>query len=168
MRALGLDVVAGGRHEGLGTHNRIVPLGGAYLELLAVADAAQAAASPIGRAVAAADGLMGWAVAVPDADAEAARLELEVTTIAREGLTARLAGLAEAIADPSLPFFIARDVGVPDPGVAPGAGGIARLELRGDAGRLRAWLGGASLPVAVEPGPPAVVAVRLGDGRVIR
>jgi Glyoxalase-like domain len=74
MRTLGLDVVAGGRHEGLGTHNRIVPLGGAYLELLAVADAAQAAASPIGRAVAAADGLMGWAVAVPDADAEAAWL----------------------------------------------------------------------------------------------
>ncbi|HEY6653120.1 MAG TPA: VOC family protein, partial [Solirubrobacterales bacterium] len=35
---LGLSVVPGGRHEGHGTHNRIVPLGGGYLELMAVAD----------------------------------------------------------------------------------------------------------------------------------
>jgi hypothetical protein len=34
-RELGLAVHGGGRHEGLGTHNRIVPLGGGYLELLA-------------------------------------------------------------------------------------------------------------------------------------
>ena len=34
---LGLTAVAGGRHEGVGTHNRIVPLGDGYLELLASA-----------------------------------------------------------------------------------------------------------------------------------
>jgi Glyoxalase-like domain len=168
MRALGLDVVPGGRHEGLGTHNRIVPLGGGYIELLAVADAAEAAASAIGRAVAAADGLMGWAVAVPDVAAEAARLGLEVTTIARQGLTARLVGVAEAMADPSLPFFIERDPGIRDPGAAGTPRGIAALELRGDAERLDARLGGAQLPVELEPGPPAVLAVRVRDGPTIR
>jgi Glyoxalase-like domain len=168
MQALGLEVVPGGRHEGLGTHNRIVPLGAGYLELIAVADPAEAAASPIGRAIAAADGLMGWAVAVPDVAPHAERLGVATTAIARQGLTASLAGVAEAMADPSVPFFIARDEGVADPGAGTGDAGIARLDLRGDAGRVRTWLGGAELPVAVEPGPPAVVAVHLGDGRTIR
>jgi len=57
------------RHEGLGTHHRIVPLGGGYLEILAVADAGEAARSRLGRTLAAGiaragEGLMGWAVAV--------------------------------------------------------------------------------------------------------
>jgi hypothetical protein len=34
----GLRASGGGEHEGLGPHNRIVPLGGGYLEILAVAD----------------------------------------------------------------------------------------------------------------------------------
>ena len=111
---------------------------------------------------------MGWAVAVPDVAPHAARLGVPATTIAREGLTATLAGAAAAIADPGLPFFIARDAGVADPGAGSDAGGIARLVVRGDAARLQRWLGGASLPVTVELGPPAVVAVHLGDGRIIR
>ena len=44
-REYGLRVVAGGRHEGMGTHNRIVPLGNGYLELLAIADPEEAARS---------------------------------------------------------------------------------------------------------------------------
>jgi hypothetical protein len=65
----GLRASGGGRHEGLGTHNRIVPLGGGYLEILAVADAGEAARSRLGRTLAAGiaragEGLMGWAVAV--------------------------------------------------------------------------------------------------------
>lgn len=44
-RELGLTVTPGGRHEGQGTHNRIVPLRGAYLELLAIADREEAQAS---------------------------------------------------------------------------------------------------------------------------
>ena len=61
---LGVAAVGGGRHEGLGTHNRIVPLGGGYLELLAIADADESAGSAFGAAVhaqiaAAGDGLMG-------------------------------------------------------------------------------------------------------------
>ena len=46
---LGLEVHPGGHHVGQGTHNRIVPLGNAYLELLAIDDPEEAAASPIGR-----------------------------------------------------------------------------------------------------------------------
>ena len=48
-RELGLVSLPGGRHEGLGTQNRIVPLGGGYLELLAVADLPEATASDFGR-----------------------------------------------------------------------------------------------------------------------
>ena len=63
--------------------------------MLAVADPEEAATSVIGRAVAAApDGLFGWAVAVDDVPAQAQRLGLEVTSIERDGLTARLTGVA--------------------------------------------------------------------------
>src|SRR3954466_6980902 len=100
-REHGLAAAGGGRHEGMGTHNRIVPLGGGYLELLAVADPGEAAGSDLGRAVtarlaAAGEGLMGWAVAVDDVGRVAERLGTEISTIARSGLTARLTGVAEA------------------------------------------------------------------------
>jgi hypothetical protein len=158
----------GGRHVGIGTHNRVFPLGGGYLEVLAVADPEEAQRSPLGRAIVdAPEGLFGWAVAVDDVDAHAARLSLEVMTIAREDLTARLAGVAEAMADRSLPFFIQRDPGIADPGASGDAGGIARLELAGDADRLDAWLEGAELPLRVVPGPQGLRALALGSGTVI-
>ena len=166
---LGVAARGGGRHEGLGTHNRIVPLGGGYLELLAVADPAEAAASDLGRAVrdrvaATGDGLMGWAVAVDAVEPVAARLGTTISTIARSGLTARLTGVAEAMREPCLPFFIARDRGVADPGGgAAGAGGIAWLEVSGDAPRLRDWLWGEELPVRVVDGPVRVRAMGVGD-----
>jgi catechol 2,3-dioxygenase-like lactoylglutathione lyase family enzyme len=167
-RELGVAVAGGGRHEGLGTHNRIAPLGGGYLELLAVADPDEAANSDLGRAVrdriaAAGDGLMGWAVAVEDVEPVAARLGTAVSTIARSGLSARLTGVAEAMAEPFLPFFIARDAGVPDPSGRGGAGGIAWVEVAGDAARLERWLAGAELPVRVVPGAPEVRAVGVGE-----
>jgi hypothetical protein len=166
-RDLGVAVRGGGRHDGLGTHNRIAPLGGGYLELLAVADPAEAAGSALGAAVqariaAAGDGLMGWAVAVDAVEPVAARLGTELSTIARAGLSARLTGVAEAMREPFLPFFIARDPGVPDPAAGGGAGGIAWLEVAGDAARLERWLGGAKLPVRVVEGPPAVRAMGVG------
>jgi hypothetical protein len=164
---LGVAAVAGGRHEGLGTHNRIVPLGGGYLELLAVADPREAAGSALGRAVcariAAGDGLMGWAVAVDSVEPVAARLGTEISTIARAGLSAHLTGVAEAMREPFLPFFIARDPGVPDPAAGGDAGGIAWIEVAGDAARLERWLGGAELPVRVVGGEPGVRAVGVGE-----
>jgi hypothetical protein len=48
--AVGVAFTAGGRHEGLGTFNRIAFLGEAYLELIGVTDAAEAQGWAIGRA----------------------------------------------------------------------------------------------------------------------
>jgi Glyoxalase-like domain len=165
---LGVAAGGGGRHERIGTHNRIVPLGGGYLELLAVADRAEAAASDLGRAVqariaATGDGLIGWAVAVDDVEPVAARLGTDISMIARSGLTARLTGVAEAMREPYLPFFIAREPGVADPAAGGGAGGIAWVEVAGDAARLEDWLGGASLPVRVVEGAPGVRAMGVGE-----
>jgi catechol 2,3-dioxygenase-like lactoylglutathione lyase family enzyme len=166
-REFGLQARTGGRHEGLGTHNRIVPLGSGYLELLAVADPDEAATSEFGRALLArlaqaGDGLLGWAVAVDDVDPVARRLETTINTIRRLGLSARLTGLAEAMREPTLPFFISRDAGVPDPGIAGDAGGITWIEVAGDATRLKNWLDSAELPVRVVDGQPAVRAVGIG------
>ncbi len=139
--------------------------------MLAVVDHEEAAASPLGRAIAAApEGLFGWAIGVEDVRAHADRLQLDVTTVERDGLTARVAGLAEAMAEPWLPFFIQRDAGIEDPGAAGDAGGIAWIELAGDADRLRAWLGGGEeLPVRYATGDaPGLRAVGLGTGDVIR
>ena len=170
-REYGLAPAGGGRHEGMGTHNRIVPLGGGYLELLAVADAAEAAGSALGSAIQAriadhGDALFAWAVAVDDVAPVAERLGTEVTGISRSGLTARLTGVAEAMADPLLPFFIARDPGIADPsGGDDGPGGITWLEVGGEAARLTGWLGGADLPVRVveDGGGRGVRAVGVGE-----
>jgi catechol 2,3-dioxygenase-like lactoylglutathione lyase family enzyme len=165
---LGLGAVRGGRHEGHGTHNRIVALGGGYLELMAIADPEEAAASPIGEAVlerlaGVGDGLFAWCIAVDDVERVAERLGLEVTAIAREGLTARLVGVAEALRNPVLPFFIERDKGVLDPGAGGDAGGITWLQVAGDREELEHHLGGAELPVTVVEGPIGVRSMGIGE-----
>ena len=140
----GLRAEGGGRHEGIGTHNRIVPLGGGYIELLAIADAEEAAASELGRTLAArierGDGPMGWAVAVDDIEPVARLLGTEVSVIGRQGMTALLTGVAEAMAEPFLPFFIERDPGVADPGAAGEGEGIEWVEVAGDPRKLADWL----------------------------
>lgn len=168
----GLRAGGGGRHEGLGTHNRIVPLGGGYLEILAVADAGEAARSQLGRALSAritraGDGLMAWAVAVDDVLPVAERLGTPVSRVVRQGLSVRVTGVFDALATPFLPFFVARDPGIEDPGASGDAGGIEWIEVAGDPDRLDAWLGGARLPVRVVDGAPAVRAVGIG-GRIVR
>jgi hypothetical protein len=167
-RELGLAARAGGRHEGLGTHNRIVPLGPGYLELVAVADPEEAAGSDFGRGVMTrlargGDGLLGWVVAVTDVAEVARRLGTAITTIRREGLSARLTGLSEAMREPFLPFFISRDPGVPDPGSGGDGGGITWIEVAGDAARLERWLDRAPLPVRVVGGPAGVCAIGIGE-----
>jgi hypothetical protein len=165
---LGVAAVPGGRHDGIGTHNMIVPLGGGYVELLAVVDADEAAGSSLGAAIQAriathGDGLFAWAVAVDDVAPVAARLGTTVTTIGRQGLSAHLAGVAEAMRDPLLPFFIARNPGVADPAALGDAAGITWIEVGGDAARLERWLGGAELPVRVVDAEPGVRAMGVGD-----
>jgi Glyoxalase-like domain len=167
-RELGLEARPGGRHEGLGTRNRIVPLGGGYLELLGVADPDEAARSEFGRSLLerlahGGDGLLGWVVAVDDVEPVARRLGTTVTAIKRSGLSARLTGLAEATREPFLPFFLSRDHAVPDPGLGADAGGITWVEVAGDAGRLERWLDFSPLPVRVVDGPSAVRALGIGE-----
>ena len=60
----GLASVEGGRHPAWGTANRIVPLGDAYVEVVAVVDPETAARAAFGRWVAAATlgHPLGWAV----------------------------------------------------------------------------------------------------------
>ena len=166
--AHGLAASGGGRHTGIGTENRIVPLGGGYLELIAVADPAEAERSPLGHALALAirergEGLMGWVVAVEDVQAEAERTGAELSVIERAGLRAQLAGVETAMAEPTLPFFIQRDPGIADPGAEGDAGGITWVEVAGDGDRLRTWLGGAELPVHLRDGAPALLGVGIGE-----
>jgi len=77
-RALGLRAGGGGRHEALGTFNRLVWLGDTYLELIGVFDRSSAERSWIGaptvRALDAGGGLATWAVATDDLDGDVARL----------------------------------------------------------------------------------------------
>ncbi|HEV7883907.1 MAG TPA: VOC family protein [Solirubrobacteraceae bacterium] len=167
---LGLVSVNGGRHDGLGTRNRIVPLGdGSFLELLAVADPGEAKRSALGAAlqsaIARGDGLVGWAVAVDDLQPVVERLGTPITHVGRQGKTARLTGVAEFLAEPCLPFFIERDASQAAARVD--TTGICWIEVAGDARRVRRWLGGIELPVRVVEGEPAVRAVGVG-GRELR
>jgi hypothetical protein len=107
-------------------------------------------------------------------DDVARRLDLTVIPVSRTtpdgGLfRGRIAGLEQAAAEPSLPFFIERGEGAPFPGSAPathrsGSAQITRLELSGDAKRLAAWLGAHDLPITIRAGEPAVASIVLtGD-----
>ena len=148
----GLASVQGGQHPDWGTANRIVPLGRSYLELVAVVDQQAAADSSFGRWVAGGASRLGrplgWAVRTGQLDQLAGRLGLTVRAGARvaptgEVLRWRSAGIDQAAAEPSLPFFIEWGAGVRLPGTAavvhPAASaGISKLLLDGDPGRL-AW-----------------------------
>jgi hypothetical protein len=156
----GLAALPGGRHDGAGTANRIVPLGDAYLELLAIVDAGAAAASLFGRLVSArlerGEGFAGWCLRTAALDGLAVGLGLEQASASRvrpDGveLRWRLAGVEQAIADPSRPFLIAWDV---PPGSHPSAAGPAQGEIvRIEVPTPPAWT--APLPVVV--GAAAVV-----------
>ena len=175
----GLASVPGGRHEGWGTANRIVPLGETYLELIAVVDVEEADRSEFGRAVRRAltedRPLVGWVLATDDIDAVAKRLDLEVEEKSRETedgskLSWRLAGLERASKTGALPFFVQWDV---PPEQHPGAAdarheadprGIAWVEVRADKpDDVREWLGEDEneLPVRITDGDPALAAAAI-------
>ncbi len=164
--ALGLEVRPGGRHEGQGSHNRIVPLGPGYLELLAIADRAEAEASPIGRLLlerlANDDGLIAYAVSGVEVPAVAERLGTPLHTVSRDGMTAHVTGVEAALTESFLPFFVGSD-SPRHPGQSGTAGGLTWIEVAGDAERLREWLGGAELPVRVVDGAPSIRAIGIGE-----
>jgi len=84
--AFGLEPGGGGRHEGLGTYNRLIWLGDSYLELIGVDDPALAVASWVGaptvRALETGGGLATWAIATDDIDGDLERLRLTATDLA--------------------------------------------------------------------------------------
>jgi hypothetical protein len=169
----GLASVPGGRHEGRGTGNRIVPLGSSYLELMGVVDADEAAVHPFGQwfsaQIAHGDRFITWCVGTDDIEHVAERLGLAVepwTRATPDGgvLRWRLAGLELTFLDPSLPFFIQWDLPEQHPShqsaphrVQPS--GYALIDLAGDPARIENHLGGAELPVSVDQGDPAVRSV---------
>ena len=78
VSAVGRAPTGGGRHEALGTFNRVVWLGDSFVEFIGVFDAALAASSWVGaptlRALEAGGGFATWAIASDDLDAELAVL----------------------------------------------------------------------------------------------
>jgi Glyoxalase-like domain len=171
-----LPSVPGGRHPGWGTQNRIVPLGDAYIELLAVVDREEAAGSGFGswvvERVREGDGWVGWCVRTDDIDGVAQRLGLErPRALSRprpdgDDLRWRLVGVGAARRDPALPFFVQWDM--PDDAF-PGRSGagvthagdtrIAAVEVAGDEHALRHWTGDLPGVVRVVGGPRGVRAV---------
>src|SRR5919108_3907309 len=106
----GLGSVFGGRHAGIGTANRIVPLGRDYLELLAVVDPDEHAQS--GLSLPDPEALVGWMVRTDDIEGVAARLGLTVRSLSRtreDGvrLEWKLAGLELLRREPALPVPVA-------------------------------------------------------------
>jgi hypothetical protein len=169
----GLASVEGGRHQGFGTANRIVPLGETYLELVAVVDRAEAA-SRFGSWVGGGERprLLGWCVRTDELDAVAERLGLTIAdgSRARPNGTVvrwRMAGLERSAEEPSLPFFIEWGAGTPYPGRALAQSAtIDEVRARGDRDRIAQWIVGANIPLSVSEGDPALLAVIL-DGAVL-
>jgi len=180
LEQLGLGSVPGGRHPGWGTGNRIVPLGEEYVELLAVVDPVEAAASPVGTWIANAsrsgDRLVAWCVWTDDIEEAAARLGLAVWPGSRSlpdgrTLTWRSAGFDGVAERPDLPFFISWD-GLPElhPGRARAQHrvqprGIEWIEVATDHARLRGWLGGEEVPVRAVDGEPGIRGVGIQTTR---
>jgi hypothetical protein len=180
MEALGLTVLDGGAHPGVGTANRVVPLGRQYLELLGVVDEAEARAGWYGRALLAAiaggDRLVRWSLRTDRIDEVAARLGLTPEGRQRvrpDGvrLTWKAAGIAPAAELGWLPFFMQWDDPAQYPGVQPvrhanGANGVAWIEVAGpDPDRLARWTEGADVPLRVVPGAPGLRRVALATDR---
>jgi Glyoxalase-like domain len=177
----GVASLPGGRHAGHGTGNRIVPLGASYIELMAVVDGDEAAASPVGSWVKRRLAEVGEAPAAvclrtDDIDATARRTGYASQPMSRirpDGveLAWELVALDAAFSE-GLPFFIQWHVDDADhPGRAlvehrrPPVG-IDWVELGGDRDRLASWLGQQELPLRhVEGAPgPHRLAIALADG----
>jgi hypothetical protein len=161
-RLNGLVSVAGGRHPGHGTGNRIVPLGSCYIELMAVIDHDEARSSPLGswveqRVARAGDSLAALCLRTDNIEDVAGRtgkrlMHMHRTRADGTRLEWRLVALDAALTE-GLPFFIQWDVDeAKHPGQEPvqhscAAVGIDWVELGGNPDRLASWLGPHRLPL---------------------
>lgn len=182
---LGLDSYRGGEHTGIGTANRVIPLGGdQYVELMSVVDEATAAQNLVGQRVlewiADGEGLRAWCLATDDIGVIAARLGLDPSPWTRvrtdgEELRWLLVGVERAMGDPSLPFFIQWESPAEthpsrravEHTVEPV--GISWLEVGGDPDRIAEWTGRADLPVRVvtEDEGPRALGIATADGELV-
>lgn len=120
---IGPAPTGGGRHDALGTFNRVVWLGGSYVEFIGVFDATLAAASWVGapalRALQTGGGFATWAIATDDLDAESAGLRAGGSSLGetRPGERLRPDGMAvrwrlaapERLGPDEPPFLIEHD-----------------------------------------------------------
>ena len=168
----GLTALPGGRHAGLGTGNRIVPLGSSYVELMAVVDESEPSplAAWVTRTCERGDRLAALCVRTGDVDSVAARLgttPLEMGRTRPDGVTLRwkLAGLDGMLSTPGMPFFIQWDVQPGRfPGRAPvrhrsGASGLAWVEIAQDEAVVSELLGPNDLDLRFVPGEPGIRAI---------
>lgn len=163
----GLEVVGGGSHPSWGTQNLLLPVGSAYLELVAVVDEEVASRSGFGSWVmrTRSPTLLpsGWAVRPESIDDVAARLGLTVQSGSRrtakgELLTWRLAGVGTASRTGSLPFFIAWDDAPPFPvGLQTWDWRVCRIVVGADSEQFDRWL----------PTRPAIVEVVGGQRGIL-
>jgi Glyoxalase-like domain len=180
LERTGLEFVRGGVHPAWGTANRIAPLGDDYVEIICVTDPVVGTGNHLGRTLLdlTQDGNDRWfSICLRDDDIErtAARLGLTVEAGSRtrpDGVELRWRGAG--IEDPQrpiwLPFFIAWDVPADrHPGRARARHrvhptGIVSAEIGGDPAAMRAWVGGAELPLTVtdDGAPPGVRSVTVG------
>lgn len=179
MEALGFLVDDGGRHPGRGTANLIVPFGTEYLELLAVVDRDEAAASPQGRPVLAAlsdrgPGLARWSVEAADIAGAGERLGLAVEHRSRvrpdgQTVTWRSVGVDESWPEPWRCAFMAWDDAALHPGRPVGGGahpngatGFASLTVGcPDEAAALAWAGGPVERVHWTTGPAGPVSLAI-------
>lgn len=148
----GLAAVKGGVHDGLGTHNYIVPLGRGYLELVAVHDPELAEDNPFGQLVLSAlaranEAFAGWAVEVTAGElaTRSHHDKLPIGRLTREGVGVHHLGMTRALESPGLPFLLARDPDNNHPGLL-AAGhtvrprGVQTLTVAEDQSDLETWL----------------------------
>jgi hypothetical protein len=180
----GLASLAGGHHVGLGTGNRIIPLGSAYVELMAVVDHEEAKSSPLAQWVTAlteaGDQLAAVCLRTDDIEGAAERLDTQPLAMERarpdgEILTWRLAGLADTLEDPSLPFFIQWDVPISElPGNSEAPHlieplGIDWVEIAQDPQTIHQRTGTDHLNIRIADGEPGLRAIGIAtsDGAVV-
>lgn len=186
LRDIGFGTGSRGRFDD-GVVNWVVPMpSGQYLEVVAIDEENPGGAGAVWlrEHVAAGRRFAGWGVEVPSVDNVATRLGRLVEKGARiDGEDGPWRHVDAPPQQSFLPFFITyRWTGDPEPDqrawrqpwvaaakhdVMPLE--IAGLDLVGDAGELRHWLGG-ELPLTVTPGAPArlsAIRVRTPDGEVV-
>jgi Glyoxalase-like domain len=176
-RTVGLRASRGGRHPTLGTENMLVPLGGAYLEILAVADAGLAGSNEFGRAVLdvreAGPQFTGWVLRTGAIEDAAAQWESQVVSLSRDMPTGaqirwRMAGLENA-RDRTRPLLIEWEdertsPSFADPAHPVGPVALQHVEIGDPARLLGTWLPHIDHVRLTASGPAGVHALTLDCG----